>query len=177
MALSLSMRFIRFRQDGNQGSTPAMSEIKKYKQGDIIFSQQSACDGVYIIASGLVSISTEHQGKRLELAVLGRGSMFGEMAVIDLQARSATVIALQETEIVQVEAAEFQSNLHTLPLWSQLLIQMLVRRLRSADERLMKLQGLDPSIPVPMFPDDQEESLIVEPKDLSAQEIARDFKD
>lgn len=154
-----------------------MSEIKKYKQGEVIFSQMAACDGVYIIANGLVSISTEHQGKRLELAALGRGSMFGEMAVIDLQSRSASAIALQDTEIVQVEACEFQSNLHTLPLWSQLLIQMLVRRLRSADERLMKLEGLEGNVPVPVYPDEEEESLIVETKNLDAERIAKDFNE
>jgi len=154
-----------------------MSKIKKYRQGEVIFNQMSSCDGVYIIANGLVSISTEHQGKRLELAVLGKGSMFGEMAVIDLQTRSASAMALQATEIVQVDACEFQANLHTLPLWSKLLIHMLVRRLRAADEQLMKLQGLDGTVPAPLYPVDEEESIIVQTKDLDAEQIARDFKE
>jgi len=114
-----------------------MSEIKKYKASELIFSQKADCDGVYIITSGLVSISTDDGNKKVELAMLGKGSMFGEMAAIDLQNRSATASALQETEIVHISAEEFQSNIYSLPLWAQLLVQMLVRRLRSADERLL----------------------------------------
>lgn len=117
-----------------------MSEIQNYQANEIIFSQQSQCDGVYIVAKGLVSISTMNQDKRVELAQLGRGTMFGEMAVIDLQSRSATATALVSTEIVHISPAEFQSNLHSLPLWAQLLIQMLVRRLRSVNERISTIQ-------------------------------------
>ncbi|NJK92831.1 MAG: Crp/Fnr family transcriptional regulator [Blastochloris sp.] len=152
-----------------------MSQIKTYQPGETIICQKAECDGVYIVAKGMVSISTQFEGRQIELATLGRGSMFGEMAVIDLKNRSATATALQETEIVQVEADEFQSNLHSLPLWAQLLIQMLVRRLRAADEQLARIQGLNPVLQVPIFPNDQEKDMIVESKDLAAEEIAKEF--
>lgn len=152
-----------------------MSEIKNYQANDVIFNQQSQCDGVYIVAKGLVSISTTSQGKRVELAQLGRGSMFGEMAVIDLQSRSATATALINTEIVHVCPAEFQSNLHSLPLWAQLLIQMLVRRLRSVDEKITLYSGTSADQDSVVLANETNQALSGQ-VEVDAQKIVLEFK-
>lgn len=113
-----------------------MSSIRNYESGDIIFSEESSGDGVYIVTAGLVSIYRESGGKRIELALIGKGGMFGEMAVIDLKKRSASAKAIKPTEIVHIPLEQYMNALQELPMWSLLLIQMLARRLRNTNEQL-----------------------------------------
>lgn len=68
-----------------------------YKTGQIIFEEGYPADGVYFICSGKVKITKNRNNKETELATLGEGSIFGEMAFIDERPRSATVIAIEDT--------------------------------------------------------------------------------
>lgn len=116
--------------------------VKKYAPGDIVFSENSECDGMYIIDTGRVRVfkAIEIGGKKseVELCDLGPRSMFGEMAMIDESPRSATVQAVERTECTVITKKIFEDQLTRIPPWMVNMIRMLVARLRETNEKLRK---------------------------------------
>lgn len=78
--------------------------IKRYKAGDIIFSQGDKADGLYLIRRGSIVISRMAAGKEDVLSYAVTGNYFGEMALFSERLRSATARAASETEIVLLKA-------------------------------------------------------------------------
>jgi CRP-like cAMP-binding protein len=118
-------------------------QIKKYQQGDIIFTENSACDGMYIVDSGRVrvfkTIRTGKTLKEVELCILGSKAMFGEMAMIDESKRSASVQALEPTACTIISKTIFEDQLSRIPPWMVNMIKILVSRLRETNEKLRKI--------------------------------------
>ncbi|MBL8162335.1 MAG: cyclic nucleotide-binding domain-containing protein [Anaerolineae bacterium] len=72
-----------------------------YRSDDVIFSQGSVGDKLYIIADGQVEIRfSDADGSDHAVLFLGSGQIFGEMALLDQGKRSATVAAVQDNTIV-----------------------------------------------------------------------------
>jgi CRP-like cAMP-binding protein len=114
--------------------------IKKFKRGEIIFSENSACDGMYIIDSGRVrvfkTIGDGTAAKEIELCTLGPKAMFGEMAMIDENKRSASVQAIEMTVCTVISKRLFEDQLSRIPVWMVNMIKILVLRLRETNEKL-----------------------------------------
>jgi putative peptide zinc metalloprotease protein len=81
----------------------ARLEEKCAGAGEVIFHQGEPGDLFYIIESGMVSIQIDGQ----ERAVLGTGEYFGEIALLMDVPRTATVIALQPTTLLELRACDF----------------------------------------------------------------------
>jgi CRP-like cAMP-binding protein len=113
---------------------------KKFKPGEIIFSENMDCDGMYIIDAGRVrvfkTVVSDTGNTEVELCVLGPKSMFGEMAMIDNSPRSASVQAVEPTECTVITRQIFEDQLHHIPPWLVTLIRVLVKRLRETNEKL-----------------------------------------
>jgi len=75
-----------------------------YPAGTLIFSEGDAPDFIYFIRSGWVSVNIKKFTVNEELAVLGAGQCFGEMAVLDRARRSASVKALTETTVLALDS-------------------------------------------------------------------------
>lgn len=118
-------------------------QIKKYLKGDVIFSENSACDGMYIIDSGRVrvykTVGVGNAKKEVELCTLGPKAMFGEMAMIDENKRSATVQAIEPTACTVISKKIFEDQLARIPPWMVNMIKILVLRLRETNEKLRKI--------------------------------------
>ena len=114
--------------------------VKKYRPGEIIFSEDSDCDGMYIIDSGRVRVykTMESNGepKEIELCILTSKSMFGEMAMIDDSPRSASVQAIESTTCTLITKKIFEDQLAHIPNWMVTLIRILVQRLRETNDKL-----------------------------------------
>jgi CRP-like cAMP-binding protein len=67
-------------------------------------------ESFYIVASGRLSVTTQ---RGVEVAILGRGDYFGEMSLMTGEARSATVAALEDTELYVVDKASFERIIKT----------------------------------------------------------------
>lgn len=94
---------------------------------------------MYAILSGQVQIYLEDaEGHNAVLSVLEPGDFFGEMALLDGDARSASAMALIDTELFRVDRDAFLDLLATSPeLRSQLLVD-LAKRIRVTDERYLE---------------------------------------
>ncbi len=82
----------------------AIAQISSYIPGDEIFNQGAGAHALYIIKFGSVRIQqTAYTGDNIDVATLGAGSHFGEMAFVDGENRSATAMAMERTEIISLE--------------------------------------------------------------------------
>jgi CRP/FNR family transcriptional regulator, cyclic AMP receptor protein len=77
------------------------------------------------------------------LSVLGPGTFFGEMAILDDGPRSAHVIAMEESNLLILRRDDFHARLRAMPEVALSLLKEISRRLRRADEKIGSLVLLD----------------------------------
>lgn len=103
-----------------------------YSDGDVIFAQGDASADMYIIRSGGVRIMREGSSGDVEIARLGENDFFGEMGLFSPAPRSATAIAVGETEVDVVDKTTFLSVVQDPVVWQML--EKMSERIRQADE-------------------------------------------
>jgi CRP/FNR family transcriptional regulator, cyclic AMP receptor protein len=93
----------------------AIAKVESFNAGDEIFTQGDPAVSFFVIKFGSVKI--RHSGKEdsVDVATLGTGSHFGEMAFVDGEKRSATVIAIERTELVKLDYQDLRRVLEANP--------------------------------------------------------------
>ena len=99
---------------------------KGFQEGDVVFKQGDIGRSMYIIASGKVEINAA--GK--VLAILEKGDFFGEMSVLDLEPRSATVVAAEPTVLLSIDQHELFELMREEVEIAYGIIRMITKRLR-----------------------------------------------
>ena len=122
--------------------------VRSYAAGARIFEQGEAGAHMYFIRSGKVRISKVSTRRAQPLAVLDRGTFFGEMAVLTGEPRSARAEALSDCELIEIDAATLQVFLDQHPRAAQGMIRTLAERLRQTDDLVARLLEEDPLIQV-----------------------------
>ncbi|MBW1979984.1 MAG: cyclic nucleotide-binding domain-containing protein [Deltaproteobacteria bacterium] len=92
-----------------------MVAVKKFNKGQVIIEEGSVGSVAYVIRSGSVQVSKKVGGEEVVLSKLGVGSIFGEMSLIDEKPRSASVTALEDTEVRVIDRKSFESILEQNP--------------------------------------------------------------
>jgi CRP/FNR family cyclic AMP-dependent transcriptional regulator len=98
-----------------------------FKAGSIIFREGDEARELFVIKSGHVRIQI---GNRT-ITELGVDSIFGEMALIDSEPRSATAIALTDAELVPVSEKQFLFLVSQTPYFALKVMRVLAQRLRA----------------------------------------------
>lgn len=108
-----------------------MTQTKKFEKGTVIFREGQWEICCYDIISGKVAIYSNYgeEGETL-LTELGPGKFFGEMAIIEFMPRSATAIALEDTEVSVINNASLDYFLVNDPDKITMIIKNLTNRLR-----------------------------------------------
>lgn len=106
--------------------------IKKYKQGSVIIEKDSIGTSAYMINSGAVEVSSLENNKKVILAKLGTREIFGEMGLIEDKPRSATVTAIENTELNEITREEFNELFQKNPKIILPIVKALFERLRIA---------------------------------------------
>ena len=120
----------------------AKLESQSYSPGQIIFKQGAEGDGLYIIQSGAAEVVLEDNGSRVEnLAVMGAGECFGEMALFTGDARSATVSSLGESNLWKLSKESWDELLSKYPAIAIHFCQVLSRRIAQKDVETFKERG------------------------------------
>jgi CRP/FNR family cyclic AMP-dependent transcriptional regulator len=87
--------------------------IAKFKKGQVIFSQDDACDDVLYIQSGNAKLTIVNpQGKEAVLAIVGPGDFLGEGCIIGNPVRMATATAIAPLNAMSIEKKEMMRVLH-----------------------------------------------------------------
>ena len=117
---------------------------RRYPKGSMILAQGDPGEALYLLAAGQVKVVLIHEdGREVILSVLGVGAFFGEMALLDQEPRSAHVVAMTDSLLLQLRREDFQARLRSGPEVAIALLRELSRRLRRADETLASLMLLD----------------------------------
>jgi CRP/FNR family transcriptional regulator len=107
--------------------------------GQVVFREGDASDTCYIVRAGRARAVREHpDGRTITLATFGPGDIFGELAMFEDELRSATVEAVQPTEVVAVLGPDMRRLMIEHPQISIRLVVALGRRLRETNDRLAK---------------------------------------
>ena len=112
-----------------------------FTKGTHVFRQGDAGDQLYVITNGKVRISRTTPGSGEEaLAILGVGSSFGEMAIIEETERSADAIVHEDCTLLAIGKDSFEDllflhkDLAYEVLWN--MVRMLSKRLRATNDKL-----------------------------------------
>ena len=102
---------------------------------EILFLAGDLGDGCYRVNEGLLKISiASPAGAERILAILGPGSIVGDMAMIDGRPRSASVSALRDCKLSFVSRAVFEESVAKQPEIYKYLLALLAERLRKTDQ-------------------------------------------
>lgn len=116
---------------------------KTFPKDTTLVEENEIGDSMYMILSGRVKVANIAQdGKEVILSVLGPGEFFGEMALLDSEPRSATVITLAKTEMMVLRRKDFLQLLENKEILSNFLAT-LSGRLRHANAQIKSLALLD----------------------------------
>ena len=110
----------------------------------VVFFENEEGDSFFCIVVGRIKVTIlGDDGREVILSVLGRGDFFGEMALLDNEPRSATAIAVEDTELLSLHRNDFQSVLSDNRSIMSALIKILTARLRRANHQISTLALLD----------------------------------
>jgi CRP-like cAMP-binding protein len=107
-------------------------ETCRVKAGGVIFRTGEQADELFVIKSGYVRIQI---GNRT-MAELTADDIFGEMALIDSEPRSATAIAITDVELVPVSEKQFLFLVSQTPYFALKVMRTLAQRLRTMNKNL-----------------------------------------
>ena len=119
-------------------------QTRSYKKANIILFEEDPGDSLFIIKEGKVKITRlSEEGKEVILSILGEGEFFGEMSLLDGEARSANVIALADSEVFVLKREEFLNILKDNPQIAISLLEELAYRIRKSDQQIEYLSLAD----------------------------------
>jgi CRP/FNR family transcriptional regulator, cyclic AMP receptor protein len=110
------------------------------KRGATIFIKDDPANGLYAVVSGRVKISNSSpDGRNVILGFVGPGELFGEMAVLDGQPRSANATANTNCEIFVIDRREFLAFVRSQPTLATKIIELMCARFRWTSDRVEQL--------------------------------------
>ncbi|POF31672.1 Crp/Fnr family transcriptional regulator [Roseibium marinum] len=121
----------------------AFAHVKRYSAGDTVFDMGTPGQSMMAIAEGTVRVAMPTPNARdVTLAELTTGDVFGEIALLDGGERSANVRALTNCTLVVLERRALLEVLQRNPAFSIRIIELLCKRVRRSDERMMEIAFL-----------------------------------
>ncbi|MEE1166854.1 MAG: cyclic nucleotide-binding domain-containing protein [Treponema sp.] len=130
-------RFIALKPTSNAVYyEPTEELVRKYPKDTMIMSESQGGHDMFVIQEGQVSISKVVNGNEVILAVLKRGDMFGEMALLENKPRSASAIAHEDCRLMVINQKNFDQMVSTQPQLISRLTVTLAERLWSMYRQL-----------------------------------------
>jgi CRP/FNR family transcriptional regulator, cyclic AMP receptor protein len=125
-------------------SLAKVANRRRYPKDSVVFFENEQGDFFFMILEGRIKVTIlGDDGREVILSLLGSGDFFGEMALLDNEPRSATAIAVEDTELLSLHRNDFQSVLSDNRSITMGLIKVLTARLRRANHQISTLALLD----------------------------------
>jgi CRP-like cAMP-binding protein len=118
-----------------QDAFTAMADRRVFAAGVRLMREGEHGDYVAVILSGLTEVRVCENGVEQVLATRGPGQLIGERAALEMNPRSATVVALQPVEALVVRTADFATFLSTYPNVLKIVEEQIYTRLREVSAR------------------------------------------
>lgn len=108
----------------------ALSEERIYQEGQVIVKAGDPGNAFYVITNGKVKVVAGKTPSGKKEAELGRGEFFGELSLLDGDARTRTVVAESPLETVRIERTAFRKLLRKEPDLTIRLLEGMAKRTR-----------------------------------------------
>lgn len=112
---------------------------KRFRAGEMILEAGASGNEAYLITSGKVQVFRLDKGRKIILAILAEGQIFGEMSMIDDRPRSASIIAMEDTIVEVFNREEFNNLYYTKPESLAAFLKNVFERLRNLDQHVIEL--------------------------------------
>jgi len=123
----------------------ALLRRRRYRRGQVIFLTGDPGTHLCIVASGRVklTLTSQEAGREVALDHLGPGDVFGELALLDGEPRSADAIAVEPTQLLLLSRDDFRAFLTSHPAFALDLLADMSRRLRRDAQIIQDAAFLD----------------------------------
>ena len=126
--------------DSELSNIQSLCKTRKYPKNSMIILEEEMGDVVFIVMTGTVKITrVNDEGKEVILAMLGSGEVFGEMAILDGESRSANALAQENCEVVTINREDFLNVIKTNNKVAINLMTEFAIRLRKSDQQIEAL--------------------------------------
>src|ERR1700712_271100 len=136
------LRSVPLFADLEEGELERCSQVavpRSFPAATRVFHEGDSSDACYIVSEGSFRVTREHSdGRAITLATLGPGEIFGELAMLDGDKRSASAESITDGTLLALPANDVRSLLARNPEIALKLVAGLVRRLRAANARLSR---------------------------------------
>lgn len=122
------------RGDSSEMSADTILQRQTFQPGDRIFKEGDEGNMAYIVQSGEVEIVKIIDGVETVLGTIGKGGMFGEMALIDSKPRMASARCSKGATIIVVTPAMFNQKMTKADPFIRGLLNILVDHIRKVDK-------------------------------------------
>jgi len=141
------LRNVSLFESLNDEEIETLSDVtftRTFGKDSVIILAEEEGDTLFIIKEGQVKVSiVSEEGREVILSLLGSGSVFGELSLLDGKPRSANVVAIEETELIMLRRADFVQLIYKVPQIATSLLAELASRLRRTDRQIEGLALLD----------------------------------
>jgi len=113
---------------------------QSFRKDNMVLIEEEVGSTMFIILDGRVKISRiSDEGREVILSIMSEGDFFGEMSILDGQARSANVVTLDDSTIMIIHREDFLQMMHDFPQIAINLLKELAHRLRRSDSQIKSL--------------------------------------
>ncbi|MEL0125084.1 MAG: HlyD family type I secretion periplasmic adaptor subunit [Alphaproteobacteria bacterium] len=110
--------------------------LRNLASGDVLFREGEVGDFAYQVVKGKIEVTKFNGDEYVTLAMLEKGALFGEMALIDKQPRSAMARAVDESTVREIDKDALLGYLKNSPQTAFNMMQQLASYARNANEKL-----------------------------------------
>ena len=138
--------FLDHLTDDDKAELAEQGERRMIEAGVAFFHEGDPSSDVFVLLEGQAKVVVAaRDGRELLLVIRSEGDIVGELAAIDSAPRSASVIALEDCEVVVISAERFRALLDERPRITRFLLFAMAARMRQTSERQLEF-GLDDAL-------------------------------
>jgi CRP-like cAMP-binding protein len=109
-----------------------------FSQGQVIVREADPGEALYLIKQGTVNVHTTREGQQIQLATLGPGACFGEVALLSGRPRTATVVSAESCMLLCFHKAQIDETLIEYPKVRKLLESIVLGRAKDTIDKITR---------------------------------------
>lgn len=106
-------------------------------KGTLVIKEGEIGNSAFLVQSGLVKVYVAHEDRHIELAQMGPGQIFGEMSLVFDEKRSATVEAIEDTNLIVITRQTLEEKLRKSDPTVRAIVPMLMKRIIQTNNALL----------------------------------------
>jgi CRP/FNR family cyclic AMP-dependent transcriptional regulator len=130
--------------DERMANVARCAMMRRVPRGQAVVHAGDQPDYVYFVLTGSLKVLvSDEDGREVILTILGQGELFGEMGIFDEQPRSASVVAVQASDLIMISKQDFKQLMREDFDIAWRIMSNLADRLRNADRKIESLALMD----------------------------------